>query len=445
MKQTVTPGKVGGQLTVPASKSHTIRALLIAAFAQGESRIRRPLLSGDALSCLEACRSLGARIRRERNPHGPWEDWIITGTGGTIAASEEPIDVGNSGTTLFLAASLAALGDCPVSFTGDAQIRSRSIGPLLKSLEEMGVRVDRKNGEAAPFTLQGPLRGGETELPCPTSQYLSGLLLAAPLASGKTTINIPLLYERPYVEMTLQWLESQSVSLENRDFRQFIIPGGQSYRGFDEEVPGDFSSATFLFCAAALTGGRVTLGGLDPKDPQGDKEVLTMLEKMGCEVVWENSGVTLRGPTPGKAGGPGLAAVELDLNDVPDALPALAVTACYAAGTTRLVNVPQARLKETDRIAVMAEELGRLGADIEQMEDGLIITGGSLGGGEARGRGDHRVVMALALAALGAESPIIIDTAEAAAITFPEFFPLLERLKKGPALPEASDNPREPR
>ena len=429
MKQTVKPGKIGGTLSVPASKSHTIRGLLIAALARGESRLIRPLLSSDALSCLEACRRLGAVVQRTVLEDGTGEEWVITGTAGRITIPQEPIDVGNSGTTLYLAASLAALGDGPVTFTGDQQIRSRPAGPLLGALETLGARVTRHNGDCAPFTIQGPLKGGETSLSCPTSQYLSSLLLAAPLADGNTRLTISLLYEQPYVEMTLGWLEEQFVVLENRDFKEFFIPGGQSYQGFSKAVPGDYSSAAFPLCAAALTGGKITIEDLDPRDSQGDKALIGMLETMGCRVQWEGRNLSLQGPVPLREGGPGLKPAVLDLNDTPDALPALAVTACFAAGTTELVNVPQARLKETDRIAVMARELSRLGAKVEEREDGLIITGGPLRGGEAAGHGDHRVVMALALAGLGAQNPVTVDTAEAVDITFPGFFGILDKLR----------------
>jgi len=429
MIKTATAGICHGTLSVPASKSHTIRGLLMATLAGGTSKLEAPLLSSDALSCLKACQAMGANIERIKGPEGK-ENWIIEGTGGRISAPQEPIDVGNSGTTLYLAASMAALGTNPITFTGDEQICARPAGPLLNALENLGARVIRKNGDCAPFTIQGPLSGGQTELSCPTSQYLSSILLAAPLADGNTTLNIPLLYEQPYVEMTLKWLDDQFVMLENKEFKQFYIPGGQSYRELDTAIPGDYSSATFPLCAAAITGGKVKVQGLDPTDTQGDKDVIPMLEKMGCKITWKGNSVTLEGPEPQSQGGPGLTPAVLDLNATPDALPALAVTACYAGGTTELINVPQARLKETDRIAVMAKELSNLGASLEEREDGLIIQGGPLTGGEAHGHGDHRVVMALALAALGMKEPITIDTAEAVEITYPGYFEMLENLKQ---------------
>lgn len=413
---------MSGSLRVPASKSHTIRALLLASFAEGPSRIRRPLYSEDALSCLKACRLLGAEI--EETGEG-WEvrrpvDWR------NPKESDRPvcIDVGNSGTTLYLITALAALLNRPVEFDGDDQIRARSAANLLGALTDLGARVEGEPGGCAPYRIKGPLTGGETAVECPTSQYLSALLMALPLlpGGGLSRVKVPLLMERPYAEMTLSWLEELGVRLENKDFQEFLIPGGQVLRGFDKAIPGDFSSATFFFCAAALTGSTLVFEGLDPEDSQGDKAVIGMLEQMGCRSRKEGEALVF-------SGGP-LTGRTLDLNDTPDALPALAAVACYAEGETRLVNVPQARMKETDRIAVMTRELRKMGGDIEERPDGMVIRPAALKGAAVRGHGDHRVVMALAVAALGARGETRIDTAEAVDITFPGFFDLLASLRR---------------
>lgn len=420
MIQTVRPSKLRGKALIPSSKSHTIRALLVASLAEGRSRIRNPLESSDAASCIEACRLLGARIEEERT--GEERSLIVEGTGGKISAPASPIDVGNSGTTLYLAAGAAALGNREIGFTGDEQIQARPAENLLRSLADLGaeVRTERGNG-SAPFSVKGPLRGGTTSIECPTSQYLSSLLIAAPLAKGDTEIIVPLLHEQPYVEMTLKWLEDQRIRLKRRNLERFTVFGGQRYRAFEKSVPGDFSSATFFLSAAAITGSTLTLQGLDMSDPQGDKEVVHILASMGCEIRIEGTDITINGR--------GLRGRDIDMNAIPDALPALAATACYAEGITRLLNVPQARLKETDRIAVMAAELAKMGATVRELPDGLEIHGGTpLRGAPVDGRHDHRVVMALAVAGLGAEGETRIETAEAAGVTFPGFFGLLESL-----------------
>jgi 3-phosphoshikimate 1-carboxyvinyltransferase len=339
--------------------------------------------------------------------------------------------VGNSGTTLFLALAAAALGDGSVTFSGDEQIKRRSAGPLLDALRGLGIQVESAGG-CAPITVRGPWKGGRVSLPCPTSQYLSALLLAAPLAPEGvvTEIDVPLLNERPYIEMTLFYLDAQSIPYEtDREFSFFRIKGGASWKPINGPAPGDFSSAAFPGCAAAISGGPVTLLGLDPEESQGDKAVFEFLAKMGCDVKWEKNAsagssagweltVSRQGPLRGG---------EFDLNATPDLLPVMAVTAAFARGDTALVNAAHARIKETDRIAVMAEELAKLGVKTEERPDGLVIHGGKgPAGGKVDGHKDHRIVMALAAGALGAAGPVEIAGAESAAVTYPGFMELLQ-------------------
>ncbi len=424
------------KIQVPSSKSHTIRALLIASFADGESSLINPLDSADARSCIEACRAFGAVIDTESTAADGTAVWKVSGNGGSFPENIPAIDVGNSGTTLYLAAGMAALAGIPVQFTGDEQIQRRSAENLLSSLEDLGAEVRRMGtGGCAPFTINGPITGGSTSIECPTSQYLSSLLLAAPLAaldSGvQSVINVPLLMEQPYVEMTLRWLDEQGISYKNNNFKSFEISGGQTYKAFTRPIPGDFSSATFFICAAAVTGSKLTFTGLDINDSQGDKAVLDYLEQMGCKTLHSNTEITVIGPGHPENPDPLLKAAVIDINATPDALPAMAVTACFAEGETRLVNVAQARIKETDRIAVMAAELGKLGADISELEDGLIIRGGNpLTGCKLEGHGDHRIVMSLAIAGLKAEGTTTITDKEAVAITYPGFFTQLNKLIK---------------
>jgi 3-phosphoshikimate 1-carboxyvinyltransferase len=334
--------------------------------------------------------------------------------------------VGNSGTTLFLALAAAALGEKPVAFTGDGQIRRRSAAPLLDALAGLGIAVESASG-CVPITVRGPWKGGRVSLPCPTSQYLSALLIAAPLAPAGTLteIEVPLLNEKPYIDLTLSYLKAQGVPFEGAaDYSFFRVPGGASYRPRSGPAPGDFSSAAFPGLAAAISGGPVTLLGLDPADPQGDKVFFDFLRRMGCRAEWTRDAewrltVSRTGP---------LLAGEFDLNPCPDLLPAMAVAACFARGDTALVNAAHARIKETDRIAVMAAELGKLGVRCTERPDGLVIRGGTvpaLRGGAVDGRGDHRVVMALAAAGLGAASPVEIAGAESADVTYPGFLDLL--------------------
>jgi 3-phosphoshikimate 1-carboxyvinyltransferase len=341
--------------------------------------------------------------------------------------------VGNSGTTVYLALAAAGLGGEPFEFTGDEQIQRRSAAPLLEALTGLGIRAVSANGSGcAPIVIQGPWKGGRVTLPCPTSQYLSAILLAAPLAPAGvvTEIDVPLLNERPYIEMTLSYLDAQGIPWKAEpDFSRFVIPGGAAWKSFARSVPGDFSSAAFPACAAAISGGPVTILGLDPNDLQGDKFFLEILAAMGCTVNWEQIPGKTETPeyrlTVSRAGP--LHGGSFDLNATPDLLPAAAVTAAFAQGDTALGNVAHARIKETDRIAVMATELARLGVRSTERPDGLIIHGGgAVSGGCIDGHGDHRSVMAFAATALGAQAPIVIDSAESAAVTYPGFLELLQ-------------------
>ncbi|MDR2193786.1 MAG: 3-phosphoshikimate 1-carboxyvinyltransferase [Treponema sp.] len=437
MRAIITPHTFSGTVRVPASKSHTIRRLLIASLTDGVSRIERPLDSLDARSCLAVCRALGVDILEKIDETGVPEHWSVRGitrSGNSFsfgyAAHERVFDVGNSGTTLFLALAIAALGSTPCTFTGDEQIRRRSAANLLSALTALGVTVlSAKNG-CAPITVRGPWKGGTCSIECPTSQYLSALLLAAPLASAGcvTDIDVPLLNEKPYIDMTLSYLDTHGVPYEkNADFSHFRVPGGAVYKPMNGIVPADFSSAAFPAATALISGGSVTLIGLDPHDTQGDKAFFDMITQMGASVAWSASSsggweVTISG----KGRGERLCAGSFDLNAVPDLLPVMAVLAAFAEGETHLTNVAHARIKETDRITVMAQELSTLGVQCAEKPDGLIIRGGAPSGGAVDGHGDHRIVMAFAAAGLGTVDDLEIRGAEAADVTYPGFLNLLE-------------------
>ena len=444
MRVSIHPYRFSGKVKVPASKSHTIRQLLIASLADGASEIQCPLDSLDARSCVSVCGAFGAEIIEYRaadpgNPNPPDEHgekligWKVSGNNGfnRKARLQKNLDVGNSGTTLYLALAAAGLQAEPVEFTGDEQIQKRSAAPLLDALSGLGVTCESNNG-CAPITVKGPWKGGRVNLPCPTSQYLSALLIASPLAPAGvvTEIDVPLLNERPYIEMTLSYLKAQGIPFQTvPDFSRFIIPGGSCWKAFSRSVPADFSSAAFPAAAAAITGGPVTLLGLDPDDTQGDKFFLKMLKTMGCKVQWNKKGGN-DGPSLTVSREGPLVCGTFDLNETPDLLPAAAVTAAYAQGDTALINVAHARIKETDRIAVMAGELAKLGVDCTERPDGLVIHGkGALSPPESPpvidGHGDHRIVMAFAAAALGSSVPLEITGAESAAVTYPGFLDLI--------------------
>lgn len=417
MKFIVRPGKTAGEIRAPASKSHTIRALALASLAHGVSTIRNPLDSLDSAAAAAAFRAFGARIDTAGAV------WTVEGVGGEPKRPDAPVDTLNSGTTLYVAMSTAALIPAETTLTGDEQIQRRPAGPLLAALRDLGCDArSTKGDDTPPVVIRGRMKGGRARLRAVTSQYLTSLLIHCPLADAESEISVTELNEKPYVEMTLDWLRRRGIRLEHNDaLTEFRIPGGQEYTAFDAEIPGDFSSAAFFLVAAAITGGPITFLGLDMNDTQGDKAVADMLRAMGAEVTSAGGSLTLTGRP--------LHGLEIDLNATPDAIPAMAAAACAAEGETRLVNVQQARVKETDRLAVMREELEKMGADVTELPDGLVIRGGrQLKGAALRGHGDHRVVMALAVAALTAAGPSTIDTAESVAVTFPAFVDYMRAL-----------------
>jgi 3-phosphoshikimate 1-carboxyvinyltransferase len=384
-----------------------------ASLASGESRIEAPLESGDARSAAATFAAFGAKI--ERRP----DVWIVQGTGGELSVPENVVDVGNSGTTVNIALATAALLRKGMAvFTGDHQIRRRPAGPVISAINDLGGWAEATRGNGCPpIVVRGRLRGGTTSMECKTSQYLTSLLINAPLGDGDTTIRVPLLHEAPYVEITLDWLARLGVKLERDGMKEFRVPGGQRYPAFRRRIPADFSSATFFLCAGAIGDNDVLVRGLDLNDVQGDKAVLDYLRAMGARVEVTPDGVRVR---PGQLKG-----CRLDLNATPDAVPMMAALACFAQGTTTLANVPQARIKETDRIAVMREELTKLGARIKELPDGLVIEQSDLRAAEVNGHDDHRVVMSLAVAAGAIAGETVIRTAEAAAVTFPTFADLM--------------------
>jgi len=418
MKLLVRKSRLAGEVEMPASKSHTIRAVAIASLAVGSSTIRGPLVSDDTLAAVDSYRALGVAIDTSEA-----KTWKLTGTGGNVHAPSETIDVHNSGTTLRIAMGSAALAQpgAVTTFTGDEQIRTRPVAPLMNSLNELGAKCASLNSnDKPPLTVAGQLIGGKTSIAATSSQYLSSLLLCTPLAKKDTQINVTLLNEPDYVQMTLDWLDSQGIKYENQNFRRFKIKAGQSYKPFDTTICADFSSTTFFLCGAALAGDEVTLRGLDLTDSQPDKAVIDYLRAMGANITIGSESVTVRTSR--------LKGTEIDMNRTPDALPAMAVIGAFAEGTTRLINVPQARAKETDRIRCMAEELKKMNVDTEELPDGLIINHSKPTAAQLDGRSDHRIVMALSLAAMATEGQCAIDTAQAISVTFPNYVDLMRSI-----------------
>jgi len=408
--------RLQGRIAIPASKSHTIRAVLIAALADGTSVLHRPLVSEDTQAAIDACRALGARIVQS-------DDRIeITGFGPHPVQPITTLDMLNSGTsTNLMLGVLAALG-MQADITGDASLQSRPVQALTDALQKLGCSVIfHARPGCPPLSVRGRMRGGSVVLDASkSSQYVSSLVIACPLAQRETEIIVENPSELPYIDMTLAWLDEQGISYTREGYTRFVVPGNQRYRAFEKTIPADWSSAAFPLCAAALTDSDVYLDGLDLHDVQGDKAIVDYLRQMGTDIGETPEGLRVRGRS--------LKGCRLDINATPDALPALAVMGCFADGQTILENVAQARVKETDRIAVMARELQKMGARVTELPDGLVIDASPLQGTAVNGHHDHRVVMALAIAGLRAAGTTTIDTAEAVAVTYPSFVPSMQQL-----------------
>lgn len=416
MEFLVNASRLQGEVDVPGSKSHTIRGVLMASLADGESVLDAPLASKDTEAAVGVYRALGAEFDLGET------QWRIRGVGRSPRLPSAPLDVMNSGTTMNVAlGTCALLPDGEVILSGDAQIQRRPSGTLAAALNDLGAHVvSERANDCPPFRVRGRIRGGHTSMQCRSSQYLTSLLLACPLADGISEIDVPLLMERPYVEMTLDWLAFMGVELERDGLEHFRIPGGQTFKPFRRRIPADFSTATFFLVAGALGQNAVTCRGLDLADSQSDKAVVHFLRAMGADIRIDGDAITVRPKA--------LFGMELDMNDCPDALPMMAVCGCFASGETRLVNVAHARIKETDRIAVMCQELRKLGADIAELPDGLVIRQSALRGAAVDGHHDHRVVMSLAVAGTQIPGTTRIAGAEAAAVTVPEFVSIMHSL-----------------
>ena len=380
--------------------------------AQGKSHIAHYLPSPDTTAMIHAIRLLGAHVESTADL------LTVQGTAGTFSPADDVISCGNSGQVLRFIGALAALSPTYTILTGDASIRhNRPIQPLLDGLSRLGALAISSRGDGyAPIIVKGPLIHSHTHLDGSDSQPVSALLIACSFLPHPTTIEVSQSGEIPWIRLTLDWLHRFHIPCEHHAFARYHLQGGAQIQGFDYAVPGDWSSAAFPIAAALLTHSDLTLHALDSKDPQGDKAIIPLLQQMGAQCVFDAEKKTLRiKPSPPLKGG------RIDINDCIDALPILAVIACFCEGDTELYNGAIARKKESDRIHCMATELAKMGANIEERPDGLYIRPAPLHGAHLETHHDHRLVLALSVAALAARGESVIEGVEAAGKTYPTF------------------------
>lgn len=412
MRFSVDVSKVRGELDAPTSKSYTHRAIAIGALSS-KCTVRKPLLSADTLATVAACEKLGAKIELING------DLHITGIKGKPGVPDDVIDVKNSGTTLRLMTAISSLANGATVLTGDHSIRGRPNQPLLDVLNKMNVEVfSTRNNGCAPIVVRGGLKGAAVEIDgSMSSQFISALLIACPLATEDTILSVRgQMKSRPYVDITIEMLAEAGVRIlvdESNGIR-FIIPANQKYDLKEYTVPGDFSSASYLLAAAAMLGSCISVHNLFPSK-QGDSEIINVLKQMGADVHWdtEKGIVTVKRKT--------LKGIMFDAGATPDLVPTVAVLAAVADGVTVIGNAKHVRYKETDRLHAMALELSKMGIMVKEDPDSLTITGGKLTGADLHGWHDHRIVMALTLAGMVAGNTTI-DTAESVSISYPDFF-----------------------
>ena len=412
MHYLVRKGSVKGEIAIPPSKSHTLRAVLFASLAKGKSAIHRYLPSPDTFAMIEACRLLGATI------HIAPDILQIEGINGKIRCAEDVINACNSGIVLRFCAALGALSAHPIVITGDHSIRHlRPMQPLLDGLSQLGVKATSMRGDGyAPVIIQGPITKDHTTLTGEDSQPVSALLIAAALADRPIAITVKNAGEKPWIALTLDWFDRLGILYQNESFAHYRLQGNSAFYGFDYTVPGDFSSAAFPIAAALVTGSELVVKNVDMKDTQGDKELVSVFQKMGAQIEIDSQHQALHVKQKSS-----LLGIHVDINNFVDAITILAVVACFAEGETRICNAAIVRQKECNRIASITAELKKMGADITESDDGLIIRKSSLTGAPVHSYHDHRMAMSLTVAALGAKGEASIGPIECVAKTYPTF------------------------
>lgn len=408
----VRKSQLRGSVKLPPSKSHTIRAILLAAFTKGTSHLHNLLDSPDSACAIQAACQFGAKVTTTST------GLAITGVAGYPRIPSNVIDAGNSGQVLRFAGALSALSIGYTVITGDDSIRSnRPIQPLIDGLNglQAWAKSSRENGYA-PLIVKGPLRAGHTRLEGADSQPVSALLMAAAFTEGQTEIVVDRAGEKPWLALTLSWLDRLSVRYSHQNYDHFVIHGQRERPAFEVTIPGDLSALAFPLAAALVTKSTLQIHHVDIHDVQGDKELIFLLQRMGAAIEIDSRRHILTVSTHGNLKGQ-----IIDVNGFIDAVPILAVLGCYAEGETELINAAIARCKESDRLACITAELKKMGAAIEETESGLKVRHSSLRGACVSSYGDHRLAMSLIVAGLGAEGETEVQGIECICKSYPSF------------------------
>ncbi|ECY5384566.1 3-phosphoshikimate 1-carboxyvinyltransferase [Salmonella enterica subsp. enterica serovar Virchow] len=413
--------RVDGAINLPGSKSVSNRALLLAALACGKTVLTNLLDSDDVRHMLNALSALGINYTLSADR----TRCDITGNGGALRAPGGlELFLGNAGTAMRPLAAALCLGQNEIVLTGEPRMKERPIGHLVDSLRQGGANIDYLEQENyPPLRLRGGFTGGDIEVDgSVSSQFLTALLMTAPLAPKDTIIRVKgELVSKPYIDITLNLMKTFGVEIANHHYQQFVVKGGQQYHSPGRYlVEGDASSASYFLAAGAIKGGTVKVTGIGRKSMQGDIRFADVLEKMGATITWGDDFIAC---TRGE-----LHAIDMDMNHIPDAAMTIAITALFAKGTTTLRNIYNWRVKETDRLFAMATELRKVGAEVEEGHDYIRITPpAKLQHADIGTYNDHRMAMCFSLVALS-DTPVTILDPKCTAKTFPDYFEQLARM-----------------
>ncbi len=456
MKILAKKATLSGRTRVPGSKSHTIRALLLAAIAHGKSEIENPLTGEDCISCAKAIEILGAKADFS-NP----KVWKVEGAGENIHLPDNIIDVGNSGSVLYFLSPIAATFSGWSIFTGDNSIRTRPVMHLKDLLEQAGatVHISRPGKDSPPILIEGPIKASSIKTDGRLSQYISGMMMAASLLDGNTTIELTDPKETPYLKMTKHWLEGAGIPVSiSPDYKHISVSGPYSIQGFNVPVPSDWEGVAFPLIAALVSGSHIIIEKIDTSGTQGDDAIVEVLQSIGADIELNSNDKTLtirggqhstihnekNGWVEGRLAVPQeKEELRINCSGYPDAVCALAAIACFVDGRIILEDIGVCRKKETDRLTVMTKELSKLGATITEGQDFLVIEGHSpiardgtknknfaLHGGTIESYHDHRVAMSFSCLALGLPEgeELFINDFECYEVSFPNFFETMNAL-----------------
>ena len=411
----VEKSKISGEINCPSNKSDTHRGIFLASLAGNNSKVENVLLSADTKATIEACRKFGAIIEIHNST-------IVVKKSIKIGTKVPEINTENSGTTIRIAIGIASLFSEKITLTGDSSIQKRPMQPLLDALSSMGAKCSSKDGKP-PVTIEGSVSGGEIKIPGNlSSQFISSLLISAPLTQNGINLSIEGdLVSKPYLDATIATMRKFGVTVQTLiPYKKYNI-SPQIYKNTTFTVPIDFSSLALLLSFTVLNGNNVIIKGSMGNLPQGDEAFIDFLEQLGVSVNINDDEIKVKSPDTLKGG-------VFDLRNSPDLLPPLAILSLISSEPIEIVNVKHARLKETDRIAILSRELPKIGINVEEKEDGLILeSSGNLKSAELNSENDHRLFMAFCIAGTYIGDCVVTDP-KSVEVSYPSFIQEMNRL-----------------